>query len=662
MKFDQMDELLHGADYNAEQWLDRPEILKEDIRLMKEAAVNVVTLGVFSWASLEPEEGVYTFKWLDEIMDAMYANGIYVILATPSGGKPPWLVKKYPEVMRMNENRVRLLYGERENQCNSSRIYRQKVRELDEALAKRYAHHPALIMWHISNEMYGICHCLECQKNFQKWLLKKYGSIDKLNEQYWSRFWSHTYTDFSELESPSPHGETAVHALALDYQRFYSDLSIDFIRMEISCVRKYNPNIPVTTNLFHLNCGINYQKLEKELDIVSWDSYPRWHCGKNRESEWEHALEAAFRFDFGRSLKKRSFVLMESTVGTTNNFEVSKLKRPGMHLLSSMQAVACGSDTVQYFQWRQSRGAFEKFHSAVVSHNGSEDTRIFRDTKEVGGVLKQLGELKNASTVSEVALIYDWENMRALEEHKYLRKGDKGADQIVREHYEALIRNYVSVDIIGQDADFSPYKIIAAPMLYLFLPGTTERICSYIEQGGTFVMTFYSGLVNENDLAFECFSPYQLNDVFGVRCEEIDCLLDDEKNQFSYEGKRYEASWYCELIHADQAEVLAEYEQDFYQGYPALTKHTYGNGTAYYMACRGEKEFLFDFYQKTMDREGIKRIISVPYVKDVMVKERVKGDKKYVFLMNFAADTRCIDGEELERYGVKIRVEEREKL
>ena len=253
MKLWEIGKLLHGGDYNVDQWLDRPDILAEDIRLMKLAGVNVVSLCIFSWSSLEPEEGVYTFEWLDEVMDSMYKNGIYVILATPSAGKPPWLIKKYPDIMRTREHRQRLLYGERENHCNSNKIFREKVCRIDEKLAERYANHPALILWHISNEMYGICHCETCQASFRKWLQGKYKTIDCLNEQYWSNFWSHRYTDWEELESPSSVGETAVHGLALDYKRFYSDLSIDFLQMEIDAVKKYNPSIPETKSqgLFH---------------------------------------------------------------------------------------------------------------------------------------------------------------------------------------------------------------------------------------------------------------------------------------------------------------------------------------------------------------------------------------------------------------------------
>lgn len=650
MQYDKIKNLLHGGDYNAEQWLGRPDILAEDIRLMKKAGVNVVTLGVFSWSMYEPQEGEFHFEWLDKIMDDMYSNGIYVILATPSAGKPPWLIKKYPDIMRTRADRTRLLYGERENHCNSNIVFREKVYKIDSLLAERYHNHPALIMWHISNEMYGECHCEDCQNNFRKWLKNKYGTIDNLNKEYWSSFWSHCYNDFSEIESPSPHGETAVHALMLDYKRFYSDLSIDFVQSEINAVKKYNPDILVTTNIFHFNCGINLARLSEIIDVVSWDSYPHWHC----QNDWDTAVKAAFGFDFCRSQKNKPFLLMESTPSTTNSFENCKLKKPGVHILSSIQAVACGSNSVQYFQWRKSRGAYEKFHGAVLSHNGSENTRVFREVAEVGKRLEELQYIKDTNTQSRIALIYDWENMRALEEQKSLHSKEKPFDDIIMEHYEALCKNYVSADIIDTKADFSKYDLIIAPMLYMTSEDTVQKIRSFVEKGGAFVMSFYSGLVNENDLAYECWPPYSLNDVFGIRVEETDALCENEYNEFIYNGKSYKALYACDLIHADIAEVFSRYQSDFYKGMPAVTANNFGSGAGYYIACRTDKDFLYDFYKDIITERGIRKIVHSEYVDGVMVKERSKDNKRYKFVMNFADSVRKINDTELKGYEVKI--------
>ncbi|MDO5398318.1 MAG: beta-galactosidase [bacterium] len=635
MKLEEMKCFLHGADYNPDQWLDRPAILKEDIRLMKKAGVNVVSLGIFAWSTYEPNEGVFNFKWLDNIIDTLYKNGIYVILSTPSSAIPPWLSKKYPEVMLTKADRVRRIHGDRSFFCKSG-IYRKKVEIIDRQLAERYARHPALIMWHISNEMYGNCHCQTCQQKFREWLKQKYRTIDNLNKQYWSAFWSHGYSDWDEIESPSASiGESTLSPLAVDYNRFYSDVSIDFLNMEINTVKEYNSDIPVTTNMFHHNCGINYQKLSDKLDVISWDSYPRWHCGTDKTTEWDNAVRAAFDFDYCRTLKQKPFYLMESVPSVPSQFEVCKLKRPKMHMLSAMQAVAFGSNSVQYFQWRKGRGGYEKFHGAVVGHDGTENTRVFNDVKEVGKKLTDISELKGTTGKCNAAIIFDWENMRVLEGEVALKR-NKNFHEIIYKHYEALLKNYASVDIISVDDDFSRYKMIAAPSLYSLKPGISDKIREFIENGGHFVLTYNSGIVNENDIAFECFPPYSLNDVFGVECEETDALAADDYNEIVYAGKIYKALDFCELIHTS-AEVVGEYATDFYAGKAAVTKKQYGKGAAYYLACHTDDEFLHDFYHNVISEAGVYKI-DVDYVQDVMIKER----NGHIFLMNFSTEQRSV--------------------
>lgn len=619
--------------------------------------MTCVTLGVFSWSSLEPREGEYTFEWLDRIMDSMYENGIYVVLATPSAGKPPWMGKKYPEVMRVNSHRVRLRYGERENQCNSSPVFREKVKQIDSLLAERYAHHPALILWHISNELWGECHCPACQANFREWLRRKYGTIDKLNEQYWSNFWSHRYQDWEELESPGPEAETAIQGLMLDWRRFYSDLTIELTKMEIDTVKRYNPEIPVTTNYFHLDCGFDYGKMARYLDIVSMDRYPAWHRGKERATEWEAGMDAAFYYDVSRSLKQKPFLLMETTPSVVNWADVNKLKRPGVHRLGCMQAVAQGADSVQYFQWRKGRGGDEKFHGAVVGHDGTGDTRVFREVAELGKLLQEHGEIAGTEALSQAAMIYDWENIGALNRQKSLRRNKPSYEAIMREYHEALTRNYVSVDIISQRDDFGRYKVVFAPLLYMFEPGTEERIRDYIAAGGIFVMGFYSGLVNENDLVYQGFAPHGLNEVFGVRAEEIDSLCDDERNHFQYRGKEYSCSYYCELLQESGAEVLGRYQEDFYCGKPALTRKAYGRGMAYYVACRADLAFLADFCRDVLEEAKVERILEQAYVSDVMVKERRGGGRRFLFFLNFSSKQRKIAGRCLEGYEVRIEEE-----
>jgi len=377
--------ILHGGDYNPDQWTDCPKILDEDMRLMKLAGCNAMSVGIFAWAALEPREGEYDFSFLDKTMNNVYKNGGRIILATPSGARPAWLSQKYPEVLRTTPERTKRLHGERHNHCYTSPIYREKVANINRRLAERYRDHPALIMWHISNEYGGECHCEYCREAFRAWLKNKYKTLDELNHTWWTSFWAHTYTDWSQIEPPSPLGETSIMALKLDWRRFVTHQTVDFMKHEIAAIKEFTPDIPVTTNLMQQFTDTDARELGAACDIISWDSYPAWRG--NDENDLLIDPGVAFWHDLFRSIKHRPFMLMESTPSHTNWKPYNKLKRPGQHALYSLQAVAHGSDTVQYFQWRKSRGATEKFHGAVVDHVGHENTRVFREVADLGARL-----------------------------------------------------------------------------------------------------------------------------------------------------------------------------------------------------------------------------------------------------------------------------------
>ena len=410
--------MLHGGDYNPEQWLDRPDILDEDIRLMKQAHINCVTLGVFSWSVLERQEGEFCFDWLEEMIDRLYREGICTILATPTGGMPHWLTEKYPEVRQVQAEGRQNLPGKRHNFCYTSPKMRELTGRIDRRLAQMSLRHEGIVMWHISNEMGGnfsdsACHCGQCQRAFREWLKEKYKTIEELNRAWWTVFWSHVYTDWEQIHSPVPHGENLVHGLNLDWRRFVTCQMTEFLKWEITSVREYS-SLPVTTNFMYFFKPLDYDKMQRELDVVSWDSYPFWHKVKD---ETDMAVKAAACHSMMRSMKKKPFMLMESTPSVVNWRVNNPVKRPGMHMLSSMQAVAHGSTTVQYFQWRKGRGSFEKFHGAVLDHKNGGNTRTFRDVADVGGRLAKMeGRILKTCNRPEIALIFDWENWWAVED------------------------------------------------------------------------------------------------------------------------------------------------------------------------------------------------------------------------------------------------------
>ncbi len=639
---------LHGGDYNPEQWMQTPQILQEDIRLMKLAGCNTMSVGIFAWAALEPEEGKFNFGWLDNIMDKLDENGAYAVLATPSGARPAWMSRKYPEVLRVNPDRNRIFHGGRHNHCYTSPIYREKCRIMNTRLAERYKDHPALLVWHISNEYSGDCHCELCCEAFRKWLRNKYAdSLDKLNQAWWTAFWSHTYTDWRQIEPPSHLGEGSINGLNLDWKRFVTDQTIDFFSAEITPLRELTPNVPVTTNLMGINQCLNYWKFAKEMDVVSLDSYPRWH---GEQDDWRLALQVAFVHDLYRSMKNgRPFMLMESTPSMTTWMKVSKLKRPGMHLLSSLQAVAHGSDTVQYFQWRKSRGSAEKYHGAVVDHSGREDTRVFRDVAEVGRALKKLDDIIGTTTKSQVAIVYDWENSWAIDGAQGLR-WEKNYIPACMKHYRPFWSRSVPVDVIDMEADFSKYRVLVAPMLYMVRAGVAERIEKFVSDGGTFVTTYWSGIVDENDLCFLGGFPGPLRKVLGIWAEEIDALYDKDLNYITpvKDGEsglsgKYQARELCDLINAETARVLATYTEDFYAGRPSLTINDFGKGTAYYIASRNDERFLEDFYNHLITKLNLRRDIETEMPVGVMARTRSDGKQQFAFLMNFTSCEQNID-------------------
>ena len=703
--FPQIGGFVHGGDYNPEQWLDRPDILEQDVELMKKAGINSASVGIFSWSVLEPQEGRYDFDWLAQIIDRLYENGIYTVLATPSGARPAWLDAKYPEAMRVNQMGMREHHGGRHNHCMSSPVYREKVALIDRKLAERFGSHPGVIMYHISNEFSGECYCDHCITKFRKYLREKYDNdIEKLNRAWWTFFWSHRYNDFDQIEPPFVHGETSVMGLNLEWKRFTTWNTNDFMKAEADVLHSVTPHIPVTANLMRMFGGLDYRKMAPHMDVVSWDNYPPFH------NDWETledtAFETAFQHALMRSLKRGvPFMMMESAPGLVNWQNVNKVKRPGIHRLACLQAVACGSDSVQYFQWRKGRGSYEQFHGAVVDHIGTDDTRIFREVAEVGELLQQIAPAAGTLVKTRAAMLFDWDNRWAIEDMQGLGRNTKKFEQTCIGIWKEFFRLGVDMDIVGSDEDLDCYDLVVAPMLYMLQPGTAQNLKAFVERGGQLLATYLCGYVDSEQLCYLGGFPGDgLKDLFGIVSEEIDSLYPTDRNGIalteealgraampaqagetpsrnrqdareaaaaSVEGRPeargdWEVFDYAEILRVRDADVLGTYTDDFYQGSAAVTCKSHGEGRAYYVAARTSAAAMRPLFERMLGDAGI-AVRKLPEGVECHVRTGEEG--VYEFYLNWTKEavtvpgvkgTDILSGEtldgslELSEYGVAV--------
>ncbi len=659
--FPQIGGLIHGGDYNPEQWLDRPDILEEDLRLMKKAGINSASVGIFSWSVLEPKEREFHFEWLGKIIDRLYENGIYTVLATPSGARPAWLDKKYPEAMRVNRMGQREHHGGRHNHCMSSPVYREKVAVMDRKLAEAFGSHPGVIMYHISNEFSGECYCEHCIKRFRTYLAEKYDhDIEKLNRAWWTTFWSHRYNDFEQIEPPFIHGETSVMGLNLEWKRFTTWNTNDFMKAEAAVLHSVTPGIPVTANLMRMFGGLDYRKMAPDMDVVSWDNYPIFH------NDWETladtAYETAFQHALMRSLKRDvPFMMMESAPGLVNWQNVNKLKRPGIHRLACLQAVACGSDSVQYFQWRKGRGSYEQFHGAVVDHLGTDDTRVFKEVAEVGELLKKIAPVAGTLVRTKAAMLFDWDNRWAIEDMKALGRETKKYEETCIGIWKEFFRLGVDMDIVGSDEDLDRYDLVVAPMLYMLQPHTAANLRTFVERGGQLLASYLTGYVDSDQLCYLGGFPGDgLKDLFGIVSEEIDSLYPTDRNAIvltdeSLQKKAvsgesagekescgdWEVVEYAEVLRVQDAQVLGTYGEDFYQGSAAITCKNHGKGNAWYVAARTDAPAMGPLFERMLADAGIP-VRRLPAGVECHVRKGQEG--RYEFYLNWTNDTAAISG------------------
>ena len=638
-------QFFYGADYNPDQWQHAPEILERDIELMKQAGVTSASVGIFAWTALEPEEGRYEFAWLNRVMDRFAQEGMFVFLATPSGSKPMWLSEKYPEVCRVNKDGRRDASGWRHNHCMSSPVYREKSRAINAQLALRYKDHPALALWHVGNEYSGECHCELCRTAFQDWLKQRYGSLNALNSAWWSSFWNHTITDWRQIQTADP----SIDALQLDWMRFVNDQHVSFMLNEMIPLRELTPDVPCMTNFMGTHESTNYWQWAEHVDIIANDLYP---MPADCADSWRYSIQSDFIHSLMRGMSGgKSWMLLECSPSSVNWGEINKLKRPGSHRQEVLQAVANGANTIHYFQWRKGRGGFEKYHGAVVDHEGTNQSRVFKDCATIGSELAQLSAVRSADCPhAEVAMLYDWESRWALNASrgpKVIKSGGPFSGDLYTElcfdHYEALTCCGITVDQVSTQSDFSRYKLLVLPALYLVTQELADRIYQFTQCGGQVVATCMTGYVDSTNCCWlGGFPGAGLKELFGIWNEELDNLHNDERVELNGQFSGF-ARDVVERVHLRGAESIAQAGSEFYTGHPLITEHICEVGYAFYLAARFECAVLVDFYQSLATRFDLSRNLDIDLPAGVVFRRRESADAKYGFLFNYTQETHSID-------------------
>ncbi|MBO5253675.1 MAG: beta-galactosidase [Clostridia bacterium] len=620
--------MLYGGDYNPNQW--PREIWDEDMRIFRLADINSATVNVFSWAKIQPGEDEYDFAELDEIMEMLKKENYDIVLATSTAALPAWMVRRYPEVARVDYEGLRHKFGQRHNACPNSPVFQKFSRRMAQKLAERYGDHPNLACWHISNEYGGECYCENCEKAFRVWVKKKYGTIDAVNKAWNMHFWGHTLYDFDDIVAPNAlsdgigYEKTAFAGISIDYRRFMSDSMLENFKAERDAVREFDKETPVTTNLMGSYKGLDYFKWAKEMDIVSWDNYPAY------DTPWS---STAMHHDLMRGLKDKPFMLMEQTPSQQNWQRYNSLKRPGQMRAQSWQTVAHGADTIQFFQLRRSVGACEKFHGAVIEHSGTENTRVFREVAELGHELKALGDtLLGAKNSAKVGIIFDWDNYWGLEYAVGPSADLKYVPQL-QQYYAYFYERNIPVDMIPVDADFTKYSAVVAPVLYMVKDGMQEALENYVNQGGILLTGFMSGLVDQSDNVHLGGYPGPLRKLCGIWAEEIDALAPEQTNVLKFtDGTDAACSLLCDIIHLEGAESLANYGSDFYKDTPAVTKNAFGTGKVYYVGTKPDAVGLRKILDMLCADADIKPLVGEETKLEIACRE--KDGKRYWFVLN----------------------------
>lgn len=641
----------YGCDYNPEQWDEAT--WREDARLMNEAGVNLVAINIFGWAKIQPNEDTFNFENLDKIMDLLHEHGISVNLGTGTASTPAWLTTKHPEILPIMADGTTRYPGGRQAWCPSSPVYQKYALALVNEVARRYSSHPALVLWHVSNELgchNSHCYNPESAESFRLWLKRKYGTIERLNDAWGTAFWSQAYGQFEEILPPMANLSTANPSQLIDFHRFSSDEILGLYNAEREVIKKYS-TMPITTNFMvtaHIR-NLNYWSWAPDMDIIANDHY----LDNRLEAP---TAELSFAADLTRGLAGgKPWILMEHSTGAVNWQPLNISKVGGEMLRNSLTHVARGADSVCFFQWRASIQGSEKFHSAMLPHAGTETAR-WAEVKELGAATKALAEIAGSTVRNKIAMVFEWESWWASEGESRPSQQVTYLHQIHKTHRSLRALGH-AVDVVSANSDFSGYDLVILPGLYMMSPQQISSLEEYVAGGGNTIVTYYSGIADQEDRVYLGGYPGGLRNLLGVNSHEFFPIdKADTVTLSTPDGTELEASYWSEDLHLTGAQALYTLSSGPLAGTPAITANNFGSGTAWYIATdltdSAMTQFLGDTTQHLAIAANTQTYLDLPNATDsseIEVIVRANGEHDYVFVINHSTNelTTRITGREL---------------
>jgi beta-galactosidase len=622
-----------GADYYPEHWPE--ERWSEDARLMKSAGFNVVRLAEFAWAKLEQREGQFDFDWLDRAIHILSAHGIQSVLGTPTASPPPWLMAKQKELFRVAQDGVRQTYGSRREYCPNQPLYWKYTQRIVTGMAEHYKDHPGVIGWQIDNEFGERCFCDLCLSKFHTWLQARYHTLEELNARWGTIFWSHIYTDWSQIPAPLNTVRSHNPSLVLDYYRFMSDSYRDYQKFQIDILRQICPQHFITHNLMGFKYKqLNYYDNSADLDFVSWDNYLRMQW--NLQSTVD-PTQAALAHDSMRGLKKQNFWVMEQQSGGGGWENVAVPPKPGEMRLWTYQSIAHGADAIVYFRWRTSRFGIEQYWQGILDQHGIPGRR-YDEISQIGSELARIGDrISGAQLKAPLAIMQSYDSRFAFQ----LQTSNPrfGYERQIQDIYRGFYHRHINLDIVSEHDPLEGYKVVIVPSMFILTQATAEILTRFAEMGGILVFTPLTGVKDYSNLVVNAKLPGLVSRLCGMEIEECISMPLDGDNQVQFRLPQLQAdfktSTWAEVLKPESARAIAWHSQDYYAGKPAATMNAYGRGKVIYLGIFGDDSYYAALASWILRLAEIQPLLKAP--DEIEVVERWQGDTRLLFVLNHSA-------------------------